>query len=1222
MPGKRNIAFLLAIFLLFGTFFSLYYFYYIPAQRNSLHQYGFSLLDRIQSNILTRNRDLRFLYSNTVRQPSRGRKEDSLDARLRKLSPLASVMTDVRDFKCARSDTFTTTSDTTARFAWDNGWKLVYPMSIDTIDKDKRVYVAMSVADLLEPAFAYRKEFFESFLLVRACESASFVVYGADAFGMRQDMNGDSLLLRQKGGGFPQTTDITLRGMPYKLFTWSFLLERQPVVLCGVVKGGTYYATIHTIPLKIVYPVIIALLLVLLSLPFLKLYFVSRKEELRTRDFALAAASVAIGSAMMTLIIIHVLLLLRSGTETRRHLRGLAQQIDSAVSRELMQAGKQLAFFDRQLQLEKDVNSRVRADTTAAADSLLVQTRGKDRYIIPWIGKGQKKEQAYYYFNRMSWLDSTGLQRWKVQIDDPATIKFIDVSNRQYYKAFKDLPRGRRADEGLMVMEPVNSWTSGDFEINISQRSQVQDARAVVMSTHLYSLQNTILPPGYGYCLMDGEGDVYTHSDMRKSLKENFFDETGRLRAIKEAVTSHQDTVLHNILLYSKPHSIYIRPLKQPPLFLVTFYNEGYFLAIHLRILAFALLFLTCSALLVLLSMAVLYWKPNRHPLFAPADYSPWMLPKPSLLPYYKAGSLFMALYLLVMLFWTSEYDPYLLFFITCLTPVNIFSTLAALQLYFDEPGSKDLQKGRVVALVFLQGVLTFLCGYWGDLGWQDGSLFYYFQGGLFIALLVIIFYDHIPELEARLGKLPRWYEWVVTRKVWKRLHMGYLEWHALFIFLVTLCIASLPASLFTWFAQNHEIRQSVKKGQLYLATQLAQRKSTIVHFLRYHDPTVLPSYYIDTVAYRKGIYTIYKDTITRPHAVDSAQHAGHKHKKSTLYIRSEDLYLETVNSIIPNYNDPLFYPALRKGSFDKRWQWDSCWGEKVELTWHAAREGMFARDRAGPDTANASSLLILSVPPVRYVMIASQWVLLVIIGALLAFGIASLIRTTIYRFFSLRFVHWQETRQDETTPGESVIQPGGFLEKRYATTSYREKIEVKGAACLRDYFVPPTHNQAEPVKLKDVETYEALVMQQAASCKLFFDAVWAACSEEDKLLLMNLAQYGVINYKNMDGIHRLIKNDLVIVQDERLHLLSPGFRYYILTRADQPEEMDIKKKFITSGRWHQVRIPLLVIFLLIGIFLFITQEEAFKKVGAILTSVTGVVSLLIKFVSDASNKK
>ncbi len=1219
MPGKRNIAFLLAIFLLFGTFFSLYYFYYIPAQRNSLHQYGFSLLDRIQMNIISRNRDLRQLYSNTLQQ-SAAASIDSLDARLKKLSAPAFVMTGARVFTCGKEPTgATATEDTTAQFAWNNGWHLVYPMSTD---KDTRVNLAMPVAALLEPAFAYRKEFFESFVLVRACEAASIVVYGADTFGMREDMNGDSLLLRQKGGGFPQTTDVTLRGMPYKLFTWSFLLERQPVVLCGVVKGSTYYAAIHTIPLKVVYPVIIALLLVLLCLPFVKLYFVSRKELLRTRDFALAAAAVAIGTAMITLIIIHVLLLLRSGKETATNLRSLSQQIDSAVSRELQLAGRQLTFFDSQLHQQKDSPRRIGEGSGRPTDSLPVQSPGAAPYLIPWAGKGQPKDNAYYYFNRMSWLDSTGTQRWKVQIDDPATIKFIDVSNRRYYRAFAVAPQ-QQGEQALMVMEPVNSWTSGDFEINISQRSLVNDARVVVMSTHLYSLQNTILPPGYGYCLMDGEGNVYTHSDMRKALKENFFDETGHLRAIKEAVTSHQDTVLNHILLYSKPHSIYIRPLQQPPLYLVTFYNESYFLAVHMRILAFALLFLSCNALLVLLCMAILYWKPNRHPLFAPADYSPWMLPRLSLLPYYQAGSLLMGLYLGGILCWMNEYDGYLLFFITCLTPANIFSTLAALRGYFDEqsPGIPAIPRSRVVTLVLLQGVLTILCGYWGHLSWQHGWLFYTFQGGLFMLLLAIIYQYLLPQPEIHLARLPAW-QWLLSLPLWKRLRMDYLAWHALFIFMVTLCIASLPASMFTWFAQNHEIRQSVKKEQLYLATQLAQRKPGIEHFLRYHDAAVTPAHYIDTIAYTKGIYTIYQDTITRPGAVDSAQHARHQHKLSLLNIRSEGLYLETVNSIIPSYNDPLFYPALRNGSFDQRWHWDTCCSKKVEFTWQPAREGLFARDRVGPDTAQASSLLVLSVLPTRYVMARSRWVVLVIIGLLLAFGIASLIHTTIYRFFSLRFVHWQEMRPEEAKSGASVILPGGFLEKCYANSSYREKIEMKGAACLRDYFVPAGPHQAEPVTLQEVETYEALVIQQAACCRIFFDAVWAACSEEDKWLLMSLAQYGVINYKNIDGIHRLIKNDLVIVQDGRLHLLSPGFRYYILTRADETAEVDIRKKYLSGGRWQQVRMPLLVMFLLIGIFLFITQEEAFKKVGAILTSVTGVVSILVKFMSEAGGKK
>lgn len=1214
---------MLAIFLLFGAFFSLYYFYYVPAQRNSLHQYAFSLLERIQTNILARNRDLGQLYRNTVVKHVQDKDREALDVMLGRLSAPAFMMLDttgfLRDKPPAPGAAATSLTDTTVHFAWLDGWRLVYPIA----DAGRKtVPVSIPVAELLEPCFVYRKEFFESYLLVRMDKSAGtgIVVYGADSFGMRQEMSGDSLLLRQKGGGFPQTTDITLKGVPYKLFSWSFLLDRQPVVLCGVVKQSVYHSTIHTIPLKVVYPVIILLLLTLLALPFLKLYFMGRREPLRNRDFTFGAIAVAIGVAMITLIIIHVLLLFRSDREISSNLKRLSKQIEGSVSQELAQAGHQLTFFDQELSL------RVGKEKDSLPGLKVKHTNGKDSIFIPWMDSASGT--SYYYFNRLSWVDSTGKQQWKAQIDDPETIKFIDVSNRHYYRVFKDTMPGS-ADTGLMVMEPVNSWTSGDFEINLSQRSKVT-GRAAVMSTHLYSLQNTILPPGFGYCLMDNAGHVYTHSDIRKGLKENFLDETGRLRAVQEAIASHQDTVLNNIMLYSKPHSIYIHPLQKPPLFLVTFYDKSFFFAVHLRILVFALLLLTICATLVILAMVLLYWKPNRHAAFAPADYAQWMLPKRTLLPYYKSGSLFMALYQLLILLSLNEHDAYLLLLVTCLTPLNVLSALAAFRLYEDTYllGKQDLRWSRVLTLVLLQGAFTLLAGICGEVSWREGWRFYGFQGTLFIALLWVVYYDRLIRTDnsllrwwhqrkeaAQQSRFGGWYSRFVNWQWWKRKQWHYLTWHAIFILLLTQCLSSLPAALFTWYAQNHEIRQSVKKGQLYLATQLEQRKSGIERFLKDHDTTVARNQYADTIAYTKGIYTIHDDRVMRP-----AVHATwHVHQAAPLYTRSEDFYLEVVNRVIPNYNDPLFYPALRNSSSDERWHWDSCCRDTMELTWHPAREGLFARNTA----VHTAPLLIVSDLPDRYVM-TKRWlmiVLLLALGILIAIGLVSLIRMTIYRFFSLRFVHWQEGGSEPGIPGEPVIQPGHFLDKCYETTRNREAIDLQGTACLAAYF-KQTSTTSETITLATAEEQEALIMKQVNDCRLFFEAIWAACSEEDKLLLMNLAQYGVLNYKNTEGIYRLISHELVTVYNGRLALMSPAFRYYILTRIDQPEEVEMKRKTMAGGRWQQIRMPLLVIFLLIGIFLFITQEEAFKKVGAILTSVTGLISLLVKFGGDVAAAK
>ena len=48
-----------------------------------------------------------------------------------------------------------------------------------------------------------------------------------------------------------------------------------------------------------------------------------------------------------------------------------------------------------------------------------------------------------------------------------------------------------------------------------------------LMETRLSSLVNTVLPEGYGYCLLVISGDVLIHSDTLKSLRENFLDENG-----------------------------------------------------------------------------------------------------------------------------------------------------------------------------------------------------------------------------------------------------------------------------------------------------------------------------------------------------------------------------------------------------------------------------------------------------------------------------------------------------------------------------------------------------------------------------------------------------------------------------------------------------------------------------------------------------------------------
>ncbi|MDF2190261.1 hypothetical protein [Paraflavitalea sp. CAU 1676] len=288
MPGKRNIAFLLAVFLLFACFLSLYYFYYIPSQRSALHQYGFSLLRRIQTNVQTGNTNLRRLYGTSIRKLQEKENDLALQEQLKRLTPAGTMLPEpvhVDTLVEKRAGEPIPLTDTSAYFMYAGAWQIVYPI-YDAIHT-RIVEVSTPISSLLDPCLGYRKEFFEGFLLVNTGQQNGLVLYGGEEFGMLEKLNGDSLLLLQKGGGFPQITDVALKGVPYKLFAWSVMLERQEVILCGVVRESTYHAQINTIPVKIVYPVIILLLLLVLGLPFLKLYFMNRKETLRSRDFTL-----------------------------------------------------------------------------------------------------------------------------------------------------------------------------------------------------------------------------------------------------------------------------------------------------------------------------------------------------------------------------------------------------------------------------------------------------------------------------------------------------------------------------------------------------------------------------------------------------------------------------------------------------------------------------------------------------------------------------------------------------------------------------------------------------------------------------------------------------------------------------------------------------------------------------------------------------------------------
>jgi len=116
----------------------------------------------------------------------------------------------------------------------------------------------------------------------------------------------------------------------------------------------------------------------------------------------------------------------------------------------------------------------------------------------------------------------------------------VDIHARPYFQEMSARFKYKKDGDSTLMLAPVQSWASGEFRVNLVRFSQKTGLMLQVMATRLYSLVNTVLPAGYGYCVFDASGKTLIHSDTLKSLRENFLDETGRLPWILGSVRGRQ----------------------------------------------------------------------------------------------------------------------------------------------------------------------------------------------------------------------------------------------------------------------------------------------------------------------------------------------------------------------------------------------------------------------------------------------------------------------------------------------------------------------------------------------------------------------------------------------------------------------------------------------------------------------------------------------------------
>ncbi len=357
----------------------------------------------------------------------------------------------------------------------------------------------------------------------------------------------------------------------------------EDLLIIGVVDQGRFNALKYRVPLNYLSLLLVAFLVVLLSLNFIRLALLGKRGVLLKRDLHLSYISLVGMASLITILIGNI---------------GASMQLNAMFDED------QQSIFDRvrsQFELELLEKLALMVEPKMAQDlDLDFCESEQSRESIGRSVKVRCGGDPVPHISALLELDASGQQTgtYRTHLASSPTPPF-NLSSRNYFKAALggeawrlDASRLRKyAGEGPYAglidaldgqryyMQRIESYVDSTLETAISvplhedhNARQVDGVRVAVV--RFRSLEDVVLPPGFGLAVFESQsGRVLFHDDYRRSLRENFYRATDDDPDLKAGVIAG---VKMGLDLNYKGDSVHAAfgPLADTPWTMVVYYRE------------------------------------------------------------------------------------------------------------------------------------------------------------------------------------------------------------------------------------------------------------------------------------------------------------------------------------------------------------------------------------------------------------------------------------------------------------------------------------------------------------------------------------------------------------------------------------------------------------------------------------------------------------------------
>ena len=839
----RELASTFIILILLSIVLCFYYFKFVPERRSEFHRNAFLELSQMESALQSRDAAYRDAIQNILKQ-----------------TPLDKFSLLKFNFHSATGAVPKGNEIGPTEFGIDGattGWQIRYPVfeNAEPSVKTRAAFtLSKSVDTLMGSMVSTYKDIFDEILLITDSQTErqkGEIIYKSGDLSMDYQVNSDSLLKKTDGFSLLNLHDVTIEGNPFKLFLYPFKLGDQRLILAGLISQSNYTQSFAKIPFNFFSFFAVLVLLLVIHLPILKIFLVGKDERIRDGDIRLIIGSYFIAAFFGFFLLSKIFLDKEQNAQNRRHLETLASKIKNGFHQELDTISRQLHFFDQQLNL-------LSSSKDAQNINGLIDIPSNSQVVFL---DSEFKASLYPNLTNVFWINREGswVARWAYKkniINSP----LINISDRLYYSDF--ISNEALSIPGVpdsITIQPTLSKLEGEYIVTVVIKSKAQPGPIlkkipwlIGLSAEMHSVANTVLPPGYGFSIINEEGDIMFDSKAGRPLLSNLLKETDDPTGIQQTASYRSKRFFDLIMLRSKTMTLLSQPIEGTPYQLLVYYNlfrsDGF--EEHLVGLS-ALLVGTVIAFLIFSAFANQLSKTKGKSLESRSGHFEWLFPssRPLKQKYYQhLISWMLALLAVFVTIWIvvetavpgSEFS---LIFISLLFPFYIALFYYELRDQYYQAPPAILLRGVILISILSINCFTVIGEGKNDLSWSVLIAQLLWAVVIFISVRSFRKYqENNPQNDVR------------------SFEMKFLKPYIWAMLTGVILITIIPASAIFWLLYRQETSLDFNSDQLTFARQINERREDINQRLSDYtfnqlEPDV--NSFIYDLKFNRGIYNV-----------------------------------------------------------------------------------------------------------------------------------------------------------------------------------------------------------------------------------------------------------------------------------------------------------------------------------------------------------------------------